>query len=100
MRILCKAQGLCCHWGPLLSPDFLGQVGRTRHSSISVIWPGFRCSRSVRSPIRSVDGFITHRGLRPELLHYRESRGAEIDIQVQNGIDCLGWWQIHALSWR
>ncbi|MGY6554103.1 MAG: ATP-binding protein [Wenzhouxiangella sp.] len=27
----------------------------------------------------------SHRGLRPELLHYREARGAEIDILLQSG---------------
>ena len=133
--------GLVCHLLGIRSPDEL-----RHHPLRGAIFESWVASEIYKHH--------THRGLRPELLHYREARGAEIDILVQNGseliaceaksgatlhadffrhleqfsermtlinprptlasrlvyggdhrqhrsgIDCLGWRQIHALSWR
>lgn len=68
--------GLACHLLGIRSADEL-----RHHPLRGAIFESWVASEIVKHN--------THRGNQPTLLHYRESRGAEIDILVQSGMDLI-----------
>ena len=68
--------GLACHLLGIRSPDEL-----RHHPLRGAIFESWVASEIYKHH--------THRGQRPQLMHYREARGAEIDILLQSGQDLI-----------